>query len=139
MATPLAAYSLSLRLELGPGLGLLGRLVVGIEGAGATVERLETGRPEPSSVDVVVHCTDEGHMAAVVEAVAGVFRGALDAGATTITDAMEVAASGAIASCVSADDMAGGVVVPSVFDSRVAVRVAEAVADAARADGVVRP
>jgi len=68
----------------------------------------------------------------------GVFRGALDAGATTITDAMEVAASTAIASCVAPDDLARGVIVPSVFDSRVAVRVAEAVAAAARADGVVR-
>ncbi len=68
----------------------------------------------------------------------GVFRGALDAGATTITDAMEVAASAAIASCVSPDDLARGVIVPSVFDPRVALRVAEAVADAPRADGVVR-
>ena len=68
----------------------------------------------------------------------GVFRGALDAGATTITDAMEVAAADAIASCVSADDLARGVIVPSVFDPRVASRVAEAVAAAARAEGVVR-
>jgi malate dehydrogenase (oxaloacetate-decarboxylating) len=68
----------------------------------------------------------------------GVFRGALDVGATTITDAMEVAAAEAIASCVSADDLARGVVVPSVFDPRVATRVAEAVATAARATGAVR-
>ena len=68
----------------------------------------------------------------------GVFRGALDAGATTITDAMEVAAAEAIASCVTADDLAHRVVVPSVFDPRVAERVASAVAAAARAEGVVR-
>ena len=74
-----------------------------------------------------------------VLALPGVFRGALDAGATTITDAMEVAASAAIASCVTPEDLSRGVIVPSVFDPRVALRVAEAVADAARADGVVRP
>jgi len=68
----------------------------------------------------------------------GVFRGALDAGATTITDEMEVAAADAIASCVSSDDLARGVIVPSVFDDRVASRVAAAVAEAARAGGVVR-
>jgi len=69
----------------------------------------------------------------------GVFRGALDAGATTITDGMEVAAAIAIASCVSPDDLGRGVIVPSVFDPRVASRVADAVAWAARAGGVVRP
>ena len=68
----------------------------------------------------------------------GVFRGALDAGATTITDTMEVAASAAIASCVTSEDLSRGVIVPSVFDPRVALRVAQAVADAARAAGVVR-
>ena len=68
----------------------------------------------------------------------GVFRGALDAAATAITDGMEVAAAEAIASCVTADDLARGVVVPSVFDPRVAARVATAVAEAARAEGVVR-
>ncbi len=68
----------------------------------------------------------------------GVFRGVLDAGATTITHGMEVAAAEAIASCVSAEDLASGVIVPSVFDPRVAARAAEAVAAAARAEGVVR-
>jgi len=68
----------------------------------------------------------------------GVFRGALDARATTITDGMEVAAAAAIASCVSDDELALGVIVPSVFDPRVVGRVAEAVARAALADGVTR-
>ena len=68
----------------------------------------------------------------------GVFRGVLDAGATTITHGMEVAAADAIASCVSPEDLAGGVIVPSVFDPRVAARAAGAVAAAARAEGVVR-
>jgi len=68
----------------------------------------------------------------------GVFRGVLDAGATTVTDGMEVAAAEAISSCVSGDDLERGVIVPSVFDRRVATRAAQAVAAAARADGVVR-
>ena len=68
----------------------------------------------------------------------GVFRGALDAQATTITDGMEVAAAEAIASCVSEDELARGVIVPSVFDPRVVGCVAEAVALAAHADGVTR-
>ena len=49
---------------------------------------------------------------------------------------MKVAAAVAIAECVehpSADE-----VVPSVFDERVAVRVAQAVMAAARQDGVAR-
>jgi len=68
----------------------------------------------------------------------GVFRGALDAGATTITDGMEVAAAEAIASCVSEDELARGLIVPSVLDPRVVERVAAAVGAAARTAGVTR-
>ncbi|MEJ7765734.1 MAG: malic enzyme-like NAD(P)-binding protein, partial [Acidimicrobiales bacterium] len=68
----------------------------------------------------------------------GIFRGALDAGATTVTDAMEVAAAEAISSCVSVDDLEAGIIIPSVFDSRVVSRVAKAVAAAAASSGVAR-
>jgi malate dehydrogenase (oxaloacetate-decarboxylating) len=68
----------------------------------------------------------------------GMFRGALDAGATTITEGMKLAAADAIASVVSEDDLAPDFVIPSVFDKTVAPRVAAAVADAARRDGVCR-
>jgi malate dehydrogenase (oxaloacetate-decarboxylating) len=68
----------------------------------------------------------------------GMFRGALDAGATTITEGMKLAAADAIASVVSDDDLAPDFVIPSVFDKTVATRVARAVADAARRDGVCR-
>jgi len=68
----------------------------------------------------------------------GVFRGALDAGAMSITDAMEVAAADAIASCVSEADVDQGTVIPSVFDTRVSGLVAAAVAEAAVRDGVTR-
>ncbi|WP_040338334.1 NAD(P)-dependent malic enzyme [Candidatus Blastococcus massiliensis] len=57
----------------------------------------------------------------------GVFRGAIDAGATSITEEMKVAAAGAIADVVG-DDLRPDYVVPSPLDRRVATAVAEAVA-----------
>jgi len=59
----------------------------------------------------------------------GVFRGALDAGARRITEAMKLAAADAIF-CVVADDLAPDRIVPSPFDPRVAPAVAAAVAAA---------
>jgi malate dehydrogenase (oxaloacetate-decarboxylating) len=67
----------------------------------------------------------------------GIFRGALDAGATRITENMKLAAADAIAA-VAAEDLAVDRIVPSALDPRVAPEVAAAVALAARADGVVR-
>ena len=60
----------------------------------------------------------------------GVFRGALDAGARRITEAMKLAAADAIFGVV-ADDLAPDRIVPSPFDPRVAPAVAAAVAGAA--------
>lgn len=60
----------------------------------------------------------------------GVFRGALDAGAQRITEAMKLAAAEAIYSVV-ADDLAPDRVVPSPLDPRVGPAVAAAVAAAA--------
>ena len=68
----------------------------------------------------------------------GIFRGALDAGATMITEGMNLAAAAAIASVVG-DDLSRSFVVPGVFDPHVTEAVAAAVASAARAEGVVRP
>jgi malate dehydrogenase (oxaloacetate-decarboxylating) len=67
----------------------------------------------------------------------GIFRGALDARATTITERMKVAAAEAIAEVV-ADDLRADAIVPSALDPRVAPAVAEAVAHAAERDGVAR-
>jgi malate dehydrogenase (oxaloacetate-decarboxylating) len=69
----------------------------------------------------------------------GVFRGALDAQATRVTEHMKVAAAEAIAGCVADDELHPGFVIPSVFDTRVSPRVAAAVTLAAVADGVCRP
>jgi malate dehydrogenase (oxaloacetate-decarboxylating) len=67
----------------------------------------------------------------------GVFRGALDVRASTITENMKVAAAEALAAVVG-DDLSEEYVIPSPFDERVAPAVIKAVADQARADGVAR-
>jgi malate dehydrogenase (oxaloacetate-decarboxylating) len=67
----------------------------------------------------------------------GIFRGALDCGARTITEGMKVAAAAAIAGVV-ADDLRATAIVPSPLDPRVAPAVAQAVAAAAARDGVAR-
>jgi malate dehydrogenase (oxaloacetate-decarboxylating) len=68
----------------------------------------------------------------------GVFRGALDVRASTITDNMKVAASEAIAATITPDELAPDYIVPSVFNREVASAVASAVAYAAVTDGVSR-
>ena len=68
----------------------------------------------------------------------GIFRGALDAGATRVTENMKLAAARAIANSVGDEDLKPDFVVPSVFDRAVPLQVAEAVAAAAVADGVCR-
>ena len=67
----------------------------------------------------------------------GIFRGALDVRAHTITPSMKLAAAQAIADVVG-DELAPDYIVPSVFDRRVSAEVPRAVAAAAIADGVAR-
>jgi malate dehydrogenase (oxaloacetate-decarboxylating) len=67
----------------------------------------------------------------------GIFRGAIDAGAHSITEAMKLAAAAAIADVVG-DEVRADYVVPSPLDRRVAAAVAEAVAACARREGVTR-
>ncbi|MEX5272260.1 NADP-dependent malic enzyme [Kocuria sabuli] len=62
----------------------------------------------------------------------GIFRGALDAGATRITAEMKIAAAKAIAAIAAADGLAAEHIVPSALDPRVAPAVAAAVAACAR-------
>lgn len=61
----------------------------------------------------------------------GVFRGALDAGARRITEAMKVAAAHAIFGVVG-DDLAVDHIVPGALDPRVGPAVAQAVAEASK-------
>src|SRR3954451_11167551 len=67
----------------------------------------------------------------------GIFRGAFDARATSITEGMKLAAATALAQLVG-EDLSEEYIVPSPFDPRVGPAVAAAVADAARGDGVAR-
>src|SRR6266540_1069946 len=78
--------------------------------------------------------SDEPNQINNVLAFPGVFRGALDAGARAITEAMKVAAARAIASIVHDDELRPDYIVPSVFDRNVSPAVARAVQDAAEHD-----
>ncbi|ALC89688.1 malate dehydrogenase [Bacillus sp. FJAT-18017] len=68
----------------------------------------------------------------------GIFRGALDARATHINEAMKIAAVKAIASLISEEELHEDYVIPGPFDPRVAPEVAAAVAKAAMETGVAR-
>jgi malate dehydrogenase (oxaloacetate-decarboxylating) len=61
----------------------------------------------------------------------GIFRGALDARASDITEDMKLAAAEAIAGVIPPDELSTDYIVPSVFNRDVAPRVAAAVAEAA--------
>ncbi|MDI5966491.1 NADP-dependent malic enzyme [Streptomyces sp. SL13] len=67
----------------------------------------------------------------------GIFAGALHVRASRITEGMKIAAAEALAAVV-ADELSADLVIPSPFDPRVAPAVREAVAAAARAEGVAR-
>ncbi len=67
----------------------------------------------------------------------GIFRGAFDVRATSITEGMKLAAATALSGLVE-QDLRVDYIVPSPFDPRVGPAVASAVADAARRDGVAR-
>jgi malate dehydrogenase (oxaloacetate-decarboxylating) len=66
----------------------------------------------------------------------GIFRGALDVRAKRINEEMKLAASNALASLVSDEELSSGYIIPSPLDPRVVPAVAEAVAEAARRTGV---
>ena len=67
----------------------------------------------------------------------GIFRGALDARASDINDAMKIAAAHALADLVG-DDLSADYIIPAAFDPRVRDAVASAVEQAARNSGVAR-
>jgi malate dehydrogenase (oxaloacetate-decarboxylating) len=68
----------------------------------------------------------------------GMFRGALNAHATTINEEMNLAAARAIASVIGEDELHEEYVIPSVFNKAVVELVAAAVAEAALATGVAQ-
>src|SRR5207245_2199663 len=91
-----------------------------------TVAVLATGRSDyPNQINNVL-------------AFPGIFRGALDCGARSITSSMKVAAADALAACIPDDELDRDYIVPSVFNRSVAPAVAAAVAQTAEAEGLSR-
>lgn len=68
----------------------------------------------------------------------GIFRGALDARASDVNEAMKLAAAKAIASCVPEDQLNEQYIIPSVFNKQVVKAVSKAVTEAAIKSGVAR-
>ncbi len=68
----------------------------------------------------------------------GIFRGALDAHATDITEEMKLAAARAIAAIVTDEELREDYIIPDAFDKRVAVKVASAVAAEAKKSGITK-
>ena len=98
-------------------------------------------QPELVTEDVAVMATgrsDYPNQINNVLAFPGVFRGALDCRATTITTSMYLEAAEAIASLVKPSDIDREHIIPSVFDERVVTAVAAAVQRAARLEGIAR-
>ena len=68
----------------------------------------------------------------------GIFRGALDAKATCITDKMKQSAVYAIANLVDDSQLNAEYVIPNVFDKRVSVEVSKSVYEQAKAENICR-
>jgi malate dehydrogenase (oxaloacetate-decarboxylating) len=95
-------------------------------------------RPEEAAPYVRVMATgrsDYPNQINNVLAFPGVFRGALDVRAPTITDEMKIAAAKGIASVVADEELDEEYIVPSVFNRDVSRVVARAVADEAERTG----
>ncbi len=98
-------------------------------------------QPELVTDDVAVMATgrsDYPNQINNVLAFPGVFRGALDCRASTLTTKMYLEAAHAIAALVNPSDLDREHIVPSVFDQRVAPVVASAVSNTARQEGIAR-
>jgi malate dehydrogenase (oxaloacetate-decarboxylating) len=97
-------------------------------------------RPEEAAAHVRVMATgrsDYPNQINNVLAFPGVFRGALDARATAITEDMKLAAAKGIAHVIADDELEEDYIVPSVFNRDVAQAVARAVAEVATRAGDV--
>ena len=68
----------------------------------------------------------------------GIFRGALDARATDISDGMKMAAVKALSGVVTDEELSEDYIFPNAFDKRVPQIVAAAVAEEARREGIAR-
>lgn len=68
----------------------------------------------------------------------GIFRGALDANATEITENMKLAAAKALAEHIKENELSEENIIPSALDKSIAYEVAKAVEKQAKIDGVIR-
>ncbi len=68
----------------------------------------------------------------------GIFRGALDAKATKITEGMKMAAANALAYLIKDDELSADYILPTAFDERVVPAVSKAVAEEAIKSGFIR-
>ncbi|MEE8602622.1 NAD-dependent malic enzyme [Euzebya tangerina] len=100
----------------------------------AIVFALANPDPEVDPVEAAAHAavvatgrSDYPNQINNVLAFPGVFRGALNAKATDITEEMKVAAARALAGVVEDEELHANYIIPSVFSSRVAPAVAAAV------------
>ncbi|MGI5269603.1 NAD-dependent malic enzyme [Nonomuraea sp. CA-218870] len=105
---------------------------------GAVVFALANPEPEVSPDEAREHCavvatgrSDYPNQINNVLAFPGVFRGLLDAQATEVTEEMLLAAAGALAAVVTAEELGPNYIIPSVFHPDVAGAVAAAVRESA--------
>ncbi|MDD4113062.1 MAG: NADP-dependent malic enzyme [Herbinix sp.] len=68
----------------------------------------------------------------------GIFRGTMDVRAKEINEEMKLAAAYAIAGLINAEELNDENIIPSALDKNVAIKVAEAVSNAAKKSGVAR-
>jgi malate dehydrogenase (oxaloacetate-decarboxylating) len=127
------------------GPGAVSRAAIASMADGAIVFAMSNPTPEvmPEEIEglaavVATGRSDYPNQINNVLAFPGVFRGALDVRASTINEAMKLAAATAIAAVVKPDELGAEYIVPSVFNREVASVVAAAVAAAAEETGVAR-
>ena len=126
--------------------GVVSREMVASMNAGAVVFAMANPTPEifpdeakaAGAAVVGTGRSDYPNQINNVLAFPGIFRGALDVRASDINDEMKLAASYAIASLVSDDELTADYILPKAFDKRIAPAVAAVVAQAARDSGVAR-
>ena len=108
---------------------------------------LALSNPEPEIMPELIHGkariiatgrSDYPNQVNNVLAFPGIFRGALDAAAVSITEEMKIVAARAIADAIPRDQLHEDYILPSVFNEQVLPRVAGAVAEEARRTGNVR-
>ncbi len=125
---------------------IVSREMVASMNAGAIVFPMANPTPEISPEDALAAGaavvgtgrSDFNNQINNVLAFPGIFRGALDARATAITEDMKLAAAYGIASLISEEELSAEYIIPKAFDPRVGETVAKAVYDTAVREGVAR-